>query len=99
MTELGVGAGQWGEEIIITPENLLLATDSIVVNLTDRDSPVFPCTFHSQFHEIHAVVRSIEALYNAPSTRIDEHSHWRPLCLRLESLDCPTLANQRYLTP
>ena len=38
---LGVGAGQWGEEIIITPANLVRASRAQVVNLTDRDSPVF----------------------------------------------------------
>jgi Cys-tRNA(Pro)/Cys-tRNA(Cys) deacylase len=39
---LGVGAGQWGEEIMITPENLVRASNAQVVNLTDRDRPVFP---------------------------------------------------------
>ena len=39
---LGTGAGQWGEEIMITPENLVRASKAIVVNLTDRDRPVFP---------------------------------------------------------
>jgi len=38
---LGVGAGQWGEEIMITPENLIRASKAIVVNLTDRDKTVF----------------------------------------------------------
>lgn len=33
---LGVGAGVWGEEIMITPDNLRLACDGIVVNLTER---------------------------------------------------------------
>jgi len=37
---LGVGAGQWGEEIMITPENLIKASQAIVVNLTERDKPV-----------------------------------------------------------
>ena len=37
---LGVGAGQWGEEIFITPENLIKACNAIVVNLTDREKPV-----------------------------------------------------------
>ena len=37
---LGTGAGQWGEEIMITPENLVRASNAIVVNLTDRDKPV-----------------------------------------------------------
>jgi Cys-tRNA(Pro)/Cys-tRNA(Cys) deacylase len=37
---LGTGAGVWGEEIMITPKNLIRASDAIVVNLTDRDKPV-----------------------------------------------------------
>ena len=37
---LGTGAGVWGEEIMITPENLVRASDAIVVNLTDREKPV-----------------------------------------------------------
>ena len=37
---LGVGAGQWGEEILISPENLVRASRAQVVNLTDRDQPV-----------------------------------------------------------
>ena len=37
---LGVGAGQWGEEIFITPQNLIKAARAIVVNLTDREKPV-----------------------------------------------------------
>ena len=37
---LGTGAGQWGEEIMITPENLVKASHAIIVNLTDRDKPV-----------------------------------------------------------
>jgi Cys-tRNA(Pro)/Cys-tRNA(Cys) deacylase len=39
---LGVGAGQWGEEILITPAHLIAATGAQVVNLTDRDRPVVP---------------------------------------------------------
>src|SRR5512138_856719 len=39
---LGTGGGQWGEEIMITPENLVKASNAIVVNLTDRDKPVNP---------------------------------------------------------
>lgn len=31
---LGTGAGQWGEEIMITPENLVKASGATVVNLT-----------------------------------------------------------------
>ena len=37
---LGTGAGKWGEEIMITPENLIKASSAIVVNLTERDKPV-----------------------------------------------------------
>ncbi len=37
---LGTGAGQWGEEIMITSENLIRASHAIVVNLTDREKPV-----------------------------------------------------------
>ena len=40
--ELGVGAGVWGQEIIITPEQVLRAATAQVVNLTDQDQPVFP---------------------------------------------------------
>jgi Cys-tRNA(Pro)/Cys-tRNA(Cys) deacylase len=39
---LGVGAGQWGEEIMITPQYLVEASNAQVVNLTDRDRPIFP---------------------------------------------------------
>jgi Cys-tRNA(Pro)/Cys-tRNA(Cys) deacylase len=39
---LGTGAGQWGEEIMINPQDLVRASNAIVVNLTDRDRPVFP---------------------------------------------------------
>jgi Cys-tRNA(Pro)/Cys-tRNA(Cys) deacylase len=34
---LGTGAGQWGEEIMITPQNLVKASGAIVTNLTARD--------------------------------------------------------------
>jgi Cys-tRNA(Pro)/Cys-tRNA(Cys) deacylase len=37
---LGVGAGQWGNEIMITPQNLIKASKAIVVNLTDREKPI-----------------------------------------------------------
>ena len=37
---LGTGAGQWGEEIMITPENLVKASNAFVVNLTEREKPV-----------------------------------------------------------
>ena len=39
--ELGVGAGQWGHEIILTPENLVRAARAVVVNLTDRERSVW----------------------------------------------------------
>ena len=39
---LGTGAGQWGEEIMITPENLVKASNASVVNLTDREKAVKP---------------------------------------------------------
>jgi len=39
-TVLGVGAGQWGEEIVIAPAHLLTATGAVVVNLTDANKPV-----------------------------------------------------------
>ena len=39
---LGTGAGQWGEEIMITPEDLIKASNASVVNLTDREKPVIP---------------------------------------------------------
>jgi Cys-tRNA(Pro)/Cys-tRNA(Cys) deacylase len=38
---LGVGAGEWGNEIMITPENLIKACRAIMVNLTKREKPVF----------------------------------------------------------
>ena len=39
---LGVGAGQWGEEIMIAPADLVRASGAEVVNLTDRERPVRP---------------------------------------------------------
>lgn len=38
--ELGVGAGQWGEEIIISPAYLVKASGAQVVNLTNKELPV-----------------------------------------------------------
>ena len=38
---LGVGGGQWGEEIMITPLDLVRASRAQVVNLTERERPVF----------------------------------------------------------
>ncbi len=39
---LAVGAGVWGNEILITPGNLVAASRATVVNLTNRDKPIFP---------------------------------------------------------
>lgn len=39
---LGTGAGRWGEEIMITPQDLIRASNATVVNLTVRENPVFP---------------------------------------------------------
>jgi Cys-tRNA(Pro)/Cys-tRNA(Cys) deacylase len=39
---LGVGAGQWGEELLITPQHLVQAARAQVANLTDKERPVFP---------------------------------------------------------
>lgn len=33
---LGVGSGQWGVEILITPEQLIKASHALVVNLTEK---------------------------------------------------------------
>jgi Cys-tRNA(Pro)/Cys-tRNA(Cys) deacylase len=41
---LGVGAGVWGNEILITPPNLVRACRAIVVNLTDPERPVTGAT-------------------------------------------------------
>jgi Cys-tRNA(Pro)/Cys-tRNA(Cys) deacylase len=37
---LGVGAGRWGNEIMISPADLVKASQAIVVNLTDKSKPV-----------------------------------------------------------
>jgi Cys-tRNA(Pro)/Cys-tRNA(Cys) deacylase len=37
---LGTGAGQWGEEIMITPQALIRASGAVVVNLTERERSV-----------------------------------------------------------
>jgi Cys-tRNA(Pro)/Cys-tRNA(Cys) deacylase len=37
---LGVGAGEWGNEIMITPRNLINASGAIPVNLVERDNPI-----------------------------------------------------------
>jgi Cys-tRNA(Pro)/Cys-tRNA(Cys) deacylase len=34
---LGVGAGEWGNEIIITPQNLVKATNAEVVQLISSE--------------------------------------------------------------
>ena len=38
---LGVGAGVWGNEIMIAPGDVVRATGATVVNLSERSSPVF----------------------------------------------------------
>jgi len=38
---LAVGAGVWGNEIFISPPNLVIASRAMVVNLTNREKPVF----------------------------------------------------------
>jgi Cys-tRNA(Pro)/Cys-tRNA(Cys) deacylase len=40
-TILAVGAGVWGNEILITPQDLIEACSAQVVNLTERDKPAF----------------------------------------------------------
>ena len=39
---LAVGAGVWGNEIMITPAYLIQASFASVVNLTNRDKPIYP---------------------------------------------------------
>lgn len=39
---LGVGTGQWGEEILITPQHLVEASRAQVVNLADKSRPALP---------------------------------------------------------
>jgi Cys-tRNA(Pro)/Cys-tRNA(Cys) deacylase len=36
---LGVGTGKWGLEILITPQNLVAASQARIVNLVDRNTP------------------------------------------------------------
>ena len=38
---LAVGAGEWGQEIFITPQNLIRATKAIIVNLLNKGQPVY----------------------------------------------------------
>ncbi len=38
---LAVGAGVWGNEILIAPSNLVIASRALVVNLTNREQPIF----------------------------------------------------------
>ena len=40
--KLGVGAGVWGHEIVISPSNLVKASRCQVVNLTDKSQEIFP---------------------------------------------------------
>jgi len=39
---LGVGTGTWGEEILISPPDLVRASRAQVVNLSVRERPIFP---------------------------------------------------------
>ncbi len=39
---LGVGAGVWGTEILISPVHLVKASRAVVVNLVERDQPAWP---------------------------------------------------------
>lgn len=39
---LGVGAGVWGNEILIEPKNLVLASNARIVNLTVKDASPVP---------------------------------------------------------
>ena len=39
---LGVGAGVWGEEILMAPQDLVTAVGAIVLNLTDKAKDGFP---------------------------------------------------------
>ena len=41
-TLLGVGTGTWGEEILISPPDLVRASRAQVVNLSERERPIFP---------------------------------------------------------
>ncbi len=43
---LGVGAGRWGEEIMISFNDLVKASNSQIVNLTDKEKPIFPEVIH-----------------------------------------------------
>ncbi|MCC6569936.1 MAG: hypothetical protein IT315_11945 [Anaerolineales bacterium] len=36
---LDTGVCQWGEEIMITPQNLIRTSNAIAVNLTDGEKP------------------------------------------------------------
>ena len=38
---LAVGAGIWGNEILITPADLIKASSATAVNLTSRDRPIY----------------------------------------------------------
>jgi Cys-tRNA(Pro)/Cys-tRNA(Cys) deacylase len=39
---LAVGAGIWGNELLLTPANLLKASLAKAINLTNRDKPIYP---------------------------------------------------------
>jgi len=38
---LAVGAGVWGNEILISPQDLVRAAHAMVVNLTEREKPIY----------------------------------------------------------
>ena len=40
-TILAMGAGLWGNEILITPADLLKASSAIAVNLTNQERPIY----------------------------------------------------------
>jgi len=39
---LAVGSGEWGHEILIAPADLIKASKAMVVNLTNRELPIYP---------------------------------------------------------
>jgi hypothetical protein len=41
---LAVGAGEWSNEILISPTDMIKASRAIVVNLTNREKPIFSQT-------------------------------------------------------
>lgn len=39
---VGVGAGEWGREIVLTPADLVTAAGAVVANLTAQTGPALP---------------------------------------------------------